>query len=163
MIPFIEVIDRSLTGPYCLQEEFDLNVFVPKLREVARKYKIKFDPDMSIPWDDDLADRVFQTAVQFYSQVGTYCIDTERIIKFSESEILEGLKTAPFEPTFGEGRDCKRLLPRKPESEIPPWCFLGAAESSCLLRRDFFQSDARVCINSSGGFDNNPYLNEYKW
>ena len=127
MIPFIEVIDRSLTGPYCLQEEFDLNVFVPKLREVTRKYKIKFDPDMPIPWDDDLADRVFQAAVEFYSQVGTYCIDTERIIKFSESEILEGLKTAPFEPTFGEGRDCKRLLPRKPESEIPPWCFLGAA------------------------------------
>ena len=127
MIPFIEVIDRSLTGPYCLQTEFDLDVFVPKLREVARKYKIKFNPDMPIPWDDDLADRVFQAAVEFYSQVGTYCIDTERIIKFSESEILEGLKTAPFEPTFGEGRDCKRLLPRKPESEIPPWCFLGAA------------------------------------
>jgi methylamine--corrinoid protein Co-methyltransferase len=127
MIPFIEVIDRSLTGPYCLQEEFDLNVFVPKLREVTRKYKIKFDPEIPIPWDDDMADRVFQAAVEFYTQIGTYCIDTERIIKFSESEILEGLKTAPLEPTFGEGRDCKRLLPRKPESEIPPWCFLGAA------------------------------------
>jgi methylamine--corrinoid protein Co-methyltransferase len=127
MIPFIEVIDRSLTGPYSLQEEFDLNVFVPKLREVTTKYKIKFDPDMPIPWDDDLADRVFQAAVEFYSQVGTYCIDTERIIKFSVSEILEGLNTAPFEPTFGEGRDYKKLLPRKPESEIPPWCFLGAA------------------------------------
>lgn len=127
MIPLIEIIDRSLTGPYCIQEEFDLNVFVPKLREVTRKYKIKFDPEMPIPWDDDLADRVFQAAVEFYSQVGTYCIDTERIIRFSESEILEGLKSAPFEPTFGEGRDCKRLFPRKPESQIPPWCFLGAA------------------------------------
>jgi methylamine--corrinoid protein Co-methyltransferase len=139
MIPFIEVIDRSLTGPYCVQEEFDLNIFVPKLREVTTKYKIKFDPEMPIPWDDDLADRVFQAAVEFYAQVGTYCIDTERIIRFSESEILEGLKTAPFEPAFGEGRDCKRLLPRKPESEIPPWCFLGAAGAPVSSEEIFSQ------------------------
>jgi methylamine--corrinoid protein Co-methyltransferase len=127
MIPFIEIIDRSLNGPYCLQQDFDLKVFVPKLREVVNKYKIKFNPDIPIPWDDELADRVFQAAVEFYSDVGTYCIDMERIIKFTELEILEGIKMAPFEPTFGEGKDCKKLLPRRPESDIPPWCFLGAA------------------------------------
>lgn len=127
MIPFIEIIDRSLNGPYCLQQDFDLKVFVPKLREVVNKYKIKFNPDTPIPWDDELADRVFQAAVEFYSDVGTYCIDMERIIKFTELEILEGIKMAPFEPTFGEGKDCKKLLPRRPESDIPPWCFLGAA------------------------------------
>jgi len=139
MIPFMEVVDRSLTGPYCIQEDFDLKVFVPKLREMINKYKIKFDPDIPIPWDDDLADRVFQAAVEFYAGVGTYCIDTERIIKFSELEILEGLKTAPFQPTFGEGKDCKRLLPRKPESETPPWCFLGAAGAPVSSEEIFFK------------------------
>jgi methylamine--corrinoid protein Co-methyltransferase len=127
MIPFLEVIDRSLNGPYSLQEDFDLKILVPKLRQVIDKYKIRFTPDVPIPWDDDLADRVFQAAVEFYKEVGTYCIDTERVIRFTESEMMEGIDTAPAEPTFGEGKDCKRLLPRRPESETPPWCFLGAA------------------------------------
>lgn len=127
MVLFMEVIDRALSGPYASQNEFDLKVFVPELRAVIEKYKIKFQPGAPVPWDDDLADRVFQAGFEFYKRVGTYCIDTERIIQFSEPEIKEALETAPCETAFGEGTDRKRLVPRRPESEVSPWCFLGAA------------------------------------
>lgn len=127
MLSFMEIIDRSFQGPYTPQDDFDLNIFVRELEAVIEKYRIRFQPETPVPWDDDLADRVFEAGVEFYNKVGTYCIDTERIIQFSEREIREALETAPCETEFGEGGDRKRLVPRSPESETPPWCFLGAA------------------------------------
>ena len=126
MVSFMEIIDRALKGPYYSEKDFDLKVFVPKLREVIKKYEIKYDPENPIPSDNDFADRVFKAGVEFYTNVGTYCIDTERIIKFTEAEIEEALVTAPSAPVFGEGKEAKALVGRKPESDIPPWCFIGA-------------------------------------
>ena len=133
MVSFMEVIDRALKGAFCSEKDFDLKVFVPKLREVIKKYEIKYDPENLIPSDNDLADRVFKAGVEFYANVGTYCVDTERIIRFTEEEIEEALVTAPSAPVFGEGKEAKALVARKPESDIPPWCFLGAtgAIASC--------------------------------
>ena len=126
MVSFIEIIDRALKGPFCSEKDFDLKVFFPRLREVIKKYEIKYDPENPIPSDNDLADRVFKAGVEFYADVGTYCADTERIIRFTEEEIEEALVTAPSAPVFGEGKEAKALVARKPESDIPPWCFLGA-------------------------------------
>ncbi|MBW2057135.1 MAG: monomethylamine:corrinoid methyltransferase [Deltaproteobacteria bacterium] len=127
MLPFTEIVRRCFEGPYIAQEDFDLQVFVRHLEAVREEYGIRFQPETPVPWDDSLADRVFQAGVEFYRRVGTYCIDTERMIRFSESEIQEALQAAPEETEFGEGRDRKRLKPRAPESEAAPWCFLGAA------------------------------------
>jgi len=126
MVNFMEIIDRALKGPYYSEKDFDLKVFVLKLREMVKKYEIKYDPENPIPSDNDLADRVFKAGVEFYTNVGTYCVDTERIIKFTEAEIEEALATAPSAPVFGEGKEAKALVGRKPESDIPPWCFIGA-------------------------------------
>jgi len=60
MISFYEVLDRAMSGEYCSERDFDMDVFVPKLSELIAKYKIKYDPDTPIPSDDDLAARVFQ-------------------------------------------------------------------------------------------------------
>jgi len=103
-----------------------MEVFVPELRKVIEKYKIKFDPNVLIPDDDELADRIFQAGMEFYQKVGTYCVDTERVITFTEKEILDALRTAPDKVAFGEGRDLRMLTNRKPESDAPPFCFLGA-------------------------------------
>ena len=126
MVNFMEIIDRALKGPFYSEKDFDLKVFVLKLREMVKKYEIKYDPENPIPSDNDLADRVFKAGVEFYTNVGTYCVDTERIIKFTEAEIEEALATAPSAPVFGEGKEAKALVGRKPESDIPPWCFIGA-------------------------------------
>jgi len=126
MVSFMEVIDRALKGSFCSEKDFDLKVFVPKLREVIKKYEIEYDPENPIPSDNDLADRVFKAGVELYANVGTYCTDTERIIRFTEEEIKEALVTAPSAPVFGEGKEAKALVARKPESDILPWCFIGA-------------------------------------
>ena len=126
MVNLLDVVDRALTGKACFEKEYDLHIFSSKLREVVKEYDIKYDPDTPVPSDDSLADDVFKAALDFYREVGTFCTDTGRIIRFDEDEIKEGLKTAPSELTFGEGVDSKTLIPRKPESKTPPWCFLGA-------------------------------------
>jgi len=126
MVSFMEVINRALTGPSYSEKDYNLKVFVPKLRELVKKYEIKYDPENPLPSDDDLADRVFKAGVELYANVGTYCVDTGRVIQFTEEEIQEALATAPSAPIFGEGKDAKPLLARKPESTTPPWCFVGA-------------------------------------
>jgi hypothetical protein len=137
MVNLIEIVDRALEGPFTLENDFDLNIFVPKLREVVKKYEIKYDPENPLSCDDDLADRVFKAGVELFADTGVYCVDTERIIKFTEEEILEGLAEAPRCPVFGEGNDAKALVARKPESDIAPWCFLGAGGAAVSNERLF--------------------------
>ena len=38
MVNLIEIIDRALEGPFTSENDFDLNIFVPKLRDVIKKY-----------------------------------------------------------------------------------------------------------------------------
>lgn len=125
-VSFLEVLKRSVTGPIVSEKEFDLKILFPKINEVVKEHKIKYDPETVVSSDDSLADEVFEAAVELYSSVGTYCKDTERIIKFDEEEIRKGIREAPSKAFFGEGREAKVLLPRKPEDTRPPWCHVGA-------------------------------------
>jgi methylamine--corrinoid protein Co-methyltransferase len=122
MISFWAVIDRALNGPICTERDFDLAIFVPNLRKVLEKYKIKFDPANPIPADDDLADRVWQAAMEFLEATGMYCMDTERRIIFSREEIEGALATGPSGCIFGDGKDARVMPRRYPEDKRPPWC-----------------------------------------
>lgn len=126
MISLTDVIDRAMTGPLMPEKEYDLKVFVRKLRQILKEYEIRYNPEVVVPSDDEFADRLFEAGLEFYRQVGTYCTDTNRIIQFTEEEIREGLVTAPKGPVFGEGKDAKAYPSRRPESDIPPWCYVGA-------------------------------------
>ncbi len=127
MISFSEVVRRALTGPICLEKEFDMEIFVPELQRVVKKYEIKYDPQNPIPSDDALADRIFAAAFEFYAKVGTYCLDSERRILFTEEEIRDALATANEGVWLGEGNERSYLTWRKPESDRRPFCSLGAA------------------------------------
>ena len=126
MITYMDVLKEIHSGPIVSERDFDLKIFAPKLAEVLKAHEVKFDPENPVPADDGLADDVWKAAKEFYCDVGTYCLDTERIVRFDENQITQTLKTAPREFTFGEGKERKTLTQRKPEDKTPPWCFLGA-------------------------------------
>jgi methylamine---corrinoid protein Co-methyltransferase len=126
MISYLEVIDRAMTGTYCREMDFTMKVMVPKLKEVVAKYGIKYDGENPVPSDDDLADRVFQAGFELYREVGLYCPDSQRIMRFSEDELLQALKDSPCETILGEGKEERTLAPRRPDSDAMPWCWLGA-------------------------------------
>ena len=126
MIDFFEITKRALNGPYCAEQDFAMKVLVPKLKAVVKKYDIKYDPNNPVPSDDKLADDIFQAGLELCAEVGCYCKDTSRIIKFTPEEIAEALRDAPSAPEYGEGADRKVMPVRPPESSEKPYCFLGA-------------------------------------
>ena len=103
----MEIIERAHGGPLYTEKEFDMKVFIPKLRAIIKEYDIRFDPETVVPSDDAFADRLFEAGLEFYRQVGTYCVDTNRIIQFTADELREALATAPKAPIFGEGKDAE--------------------------------------------------------
>jgi methylamine--corrinoid protein Co-methyltransferase len=126
MIAFREVVNRALDGPITSEKEFDLKLFVPTARRLAKKYDIKYDPETPVPADDDLADRLWQAGVEFFLTVGVYCPDTERRITFTPEEVAFALAYDRGPIVFGDGVD-RRVFPRRqPEDSTPPWCSLGA-------------------------------------
>lgn len=125
MISFNSVMERAFTGPICTERDFDLGIFVPNLRRVIEKYDIKYDPENPVPADDSLADRVWAAAMEFLTETGVYCLDTERRILFTRDEIEGALEAGPWGRVFGEGKDAKVFPRRFPEDETKPFCSGG--------------------------------------
>jgi hypothetical protein len=63
------------------------------VKEIAKKYGFKgiYNPQNPVSSDDKLADAVFQAGLEYLEQMGILCVATERIIKLSRDEIMEGL------------------------------------------------------------------------
>ncbi|MEM0342650.1 MAG: monomethylamine:corrinoid methyltransferase [Thermoplasmata archaeon] len=137
MVQILDVMHKALEGKPMSETDYQLKLFAPKVAEKVREHQIRYDPANPIPSDDSLADDVFQAGMELLVDVGAYCTDTGRVMTFTEQEIKEGLKNAPDELYFGEGRDRKRLCARKPEDRTPPWCLLGAGGGPCSSDRSF--------------------------
>jgi len=120
-----EVLSRAETGPICTEKDFDLKVLFPKLQEVIKEYKIKFDPENIVPSDDSLADDVWKAALELYLDVGTLCTSTHRRILFEAGEIREAMKNSPGKYVVGYGKDSRELFHRKIEDERRPFCLFS--------------------------------------
>ncbi|UCE80464.1 MAG: monomethylamine:corrinoid methyltransferase [Methanobacteriota archaeon] len=127
MVQVLDVMEKALEGLPMGENDYQLRRYAPKVQEKVREYKIEFDPDNPISADNTLADDLFDAGLELLVDVGAYCLDSSRVISFTESEVREALRSAPSEVFFGEGRDRKALKPRKVEDRSPPWCLLGAA------------------------------------
>ncbi len=126
MLNFLDVYERALKGPIMSEEEFDMKVFIPRLNEVVKRYGIHYDKGNPVPSDDMTADNLFEAAVDFMSEVGVYCQDTNRIIQFSREEILEVLREAPGRCFAGEGQEACVFGMRRPDEKKRPWFHVGS-------------------------------------
>ncbi|TKJ29451.1 MAG: hypothetical protein CEE40_08575 [Chloroflexi bacterium B3_Chlor] len=116
-----EILERARTGPFCEDEPFIMERFMPSLKVVIEKYGIEYDAAAPIPGDDDLADALWQAAVEFFLEVGVLCVDTHRIITFDEREVKEALYLTPGEYMVGSGKDARCLKRRQVEDANPPF------------------------------------------
>ena len=142
MITFWEVADRAISsGPLMKTKDFDLGVFKTASR-LVKEYGIKYDPKVPIPSDDGLADRLFEAGLKLYAEIGTYCIDTERVIRFSEEEIRESLidlNRMAEGIDIGEGQEKRYLFKRSIGDPRKPIIVGGVVESNPNEGRDFVQ------------------------
>lgn len=116
----VEIMDRALnTGNKIEVRDFDMKVFKETSR-LVKKYKINFDRENIVNLDDDLADRLFEAGKEFYMNMGTYTMETKRVINFSEKEIDFGLNNLPSQITIGTGKDSRIMKARKVEDPSLP-------------------------------------------
>jgi methylamine--corrinoid protein Co-methyltransferase len=115
--------------------EMALAVRVP---ELVRKYGLRFDPEVLVPTDDDMADRLFQAGLELLLEMGIYNQSTERRILFSRDEIEETIATAPSSVTLGQGKDTVVMRHRGVESETPCVIHSGPTGTPCSERYHAF-------------------------
>ncbi len=127
----LDAVDRAQTGQLVKESEFESKLLPTKLKELVAKYDIKRDPEVLVPSDDDLADSVFEAAYELILELGVYCTDTERIVKISEDELKEALRTLHETTLVGSGRETREVTTRTIEDKKPPTVIGGLAGGVC--------------------------------
>jgi len=125
MLDFVDVCMRTEEGALMQNMDFYMNIFIPKLNRVVKKYDIRYDPENPLPWDDALADRVFEAAYELFLDVGIYVPDTSRNVKFTRNEVEQAIREIPDEVWFGEGSERKAMKVRRPDDGKLPWFHLS--------------------------------------
>ena len=57
------VLDRAETGPIMDEKEFEKILVAPTSKRLVKQYEIKRDPNVIVPSDDDMADRLYQAGI----------------------------------------------------------------------------------------------------
>ena len=113
-----EVVAKADEGPfYKDQGEWMLKSFIHNIRRVVKEYNIKYDGHTSVNQDDDLADRVWAAAKDFFVSTGVYNQDTHRVMQFTEREVNEVLYTKRPKYLIGAGHDQRWLRVRAVEDK----------------------------------------------
>lgn len=116
----MEIADRALnTGEKMEARDFDMKVYKETTR-LMEKYDIKFDKHSLINLDDDLADRLYAAGKEFYLSMGTYTMETKRVIKVTEKELNEILRSLPEQIVIGTGKDARVMRHRNVEDPSLP-------------------------------------------
>lgn len=126
MLNFLDIYERTLKGPIMSEHDFDMKLFIPTLRKVVKEYGIRYSAENPVPADDAAADKLYRAAVDFLARVGVYCQDTNRVIQFSEQEILQAVREAQGVCFAGEGKDAGTFIMRQPDSPMIPWLHVGS-------------------------------------
>lgn len=122
---YLDIIDRSQTGPVVKKNDWDLETVVMTTKKLVRKYNLTWDKEHVVPDDPDLADRIFAAAMDLAEQAGVYCMSTERVIRFTREELETGLRRIPQSLVMGEGKDARTLYARRIRDERPPLAWAG--------------------------------------
>ncbi len=151
MFNMLDIYERAVKGPIMSEKDFDMKIFLPNMKDVVKKYGIRYDKENPVPSDDAAADNLFEAGVEFLTRVGVYCQGTNRVMQFTEQEIRQVLKEAPGQCFPGKGNDAGILGMRKPDESKYPWFHngTGIAFSSEELMTHMIEGCATIAeINS---------------
>ncbi len=125
ILNYLEIIDRANSGPYCTEENWDLEHVAMTTMKIVEKYKLAWDPQEVVTDDPGLADAVFEAGLELARTIGSYSRSTERIIEFEPGELELGMRLMPQELVMGEGKDARTLYARKIMDERLPLIWAG--------------------------------------
>ncbi|HEX2981897.1 MAG TPA: monomethylamine:corrinoid methyltransferase, partial [Anaerolineaceae bacterium] len=111
MANLYEVLRRAETGPYTVENDYDMKLYKTTSR-LVKEYGIKIDRSKPVVGDDTMADGMFAAGMRLAVEMGMLCVSTGRIIQFTEEELRLALMTAPKEMTLGLGKDSRVMRAR---------------------------------------------------
>jgi len=117
----VETLERTQTGEYCSQKEWDTKRIPQTIRSVTKRHGLEKTCDQANPvnTDPELADAFFRAGYELALELGYLCTDTERIVSVSQEELDYALKFAPSELFVGYGRHGTLLRSRTPSDPYP--------------------------------------------
>ena len=130
MRDILDICQAAAQGPTMSEQDFDLDRVYMTAAALVSKYGLTFEPGNPVPSDDDLADRVWQAAIKFFVDCGVYFKDEKRLVSFTREEVEADLAAYDGQCHFGEGDDARVFTSRKPDSDVRPWCHVGAGTVS---------------------------------
>jgi methylamine--corrinoid protein Co-methyltransferase len=119
-LKLLELTRSARAGQLVDEREFDVKIIPSKLKQLANEHGVSYDPETPVPNDRQLADDLFEAACEFLAEVGIFCIDTQRTIKFSENEIKGAANSAPTRVHVGAGSDSREISRRGIEDQARP-------------------------------------------
>jgi methylamine--corrinoid protein Co-methyltransferase len=118
MISQLEIAERAATGPRMLEMDWNMGLF-EKMNELVERYEITVPAESSWDFwhnrDRDLADRALEAGIRFLAEAGAYCLQSERVVHFTEEEIRAAIAEVPRRVVIGEGSDARVYGERAPE------------------------------------------------
>ncbi|XEQ91395.1 hypothetical protein SCACP_01900 [Sporomusa carbonis] len=126
-----DVYERAKTGPKIEEKEWDFKIIPQTAARLKQKYGIKMDKKQIIPTDKELINNLFKAGLEMLVECGVYCIDTNRVIKYTRDEVLASIKAAPTRAVYGEGKQAVVLTPRSYKDKKPPIIQGGPTGAPC--------------------------------
>ena len=101
-----EIVKRSESGPFMKESDFDMAI-ARRVPELIKKYGLTYDPNVLVPSDDDMANRLYQAGMDLFLEMGAYNMSTQRRVMFTRDEVEEAVALAPKNFTVGTGYPTK--------------------------------------------------------
>ncbi len=130
-VTVFDVFDRAKTGKKMEEKEWDSKVIPQTAAKLKDKYGIKMDKHKIIPTDKNLIDNLFKAGLDMLVECGVYCIDTKRVIKYTQEEVLTAIQAAPSKAIIGEGKDAVELACRSYKDAKSPIIQGGPTGAPC--------------------------------
>jgi len=115
----LSVLDKTEKGPIVEIDEFDKQFIYLVIKDLIGKYDISWDPEVYVPADDHLADRLFQAGMELAGKTGVLCLDSSRRMIWSRDEVEYALTSTPSIVFLGEKKDQCAISKRSPEDDSP--------------------------------------------
>lgn len=126
-----DIYERAKSGQKVEEKEWDFKIIPQTATKLKKKYNIKMDKKQIIPTDKELIGNLFKAGMEMLVECGIYCIDTNRVIKYTEEEIWASIKAAPKKVMYGEGKEAVPLMPRSHKDKRPPIIQGGPTGAPC--------------------------------
>jgi len=130
-VTVFEAYNRAKSGPRVDENTWDYEIIPKTATRLKEKYGIQMDKKVIIPTDPALIDNLFKAGMEMLVECGVYCMDTGRVIKFTEEEVWASVAAAPKSLIVGEGRDVRTIAPRSYEDSRPPLIQGGPTGAPC--------------------------------